>query len=125
MSVGAKAISIYVATTCVFVASATYSVSVPSQAWIALSVGVSSTFILAGWLSTLVCPRCGHHVSSRPIKWLHDFPLRSWGDVFHRRCRWCGYNLRIVPTSAPPGSARNRMDGRIDDRSRRDPPATP
>jgi hypothetical protein len=97
MSVGVKGILIEIGFWCTSVACAVYWVKVPSQGWLAGKVWLSAFVIFATWLSTLNCPRCGHNVTSRPLKWLHDFPMVVAGDVFHRRCRWCGYDLRAEP----------------------------
>jgi hypothetical protein len=94
MTVGAKAILIQVCIWGVFVACGICAVASPSQFWLAGTLFLSSGVMLGTWLTTLNCPRCGHNVASRPIKWLHDFPIVLSGDVFHRSCRWCGFDLR-------------------------------
>lgn len=74
MSVGGKATVAQVGIWSAFVMCGAYASIVPSMAWLAGTVWMSSSVLLATWLWTLSCPRCGHNVASRPVKWLHDFP---------------------------------------------------
>jgi hypothetical protein len=59
---------------------------------LAASVTFTAMVLLVTWSIDFVCPHCEHPVGSRPLKWLHDFPIGS--HVFHRRCFWCGHDLR-------------------------------
>jgi len=94
MTVGTKAILVQLSIWATLVAFVICMIVAPSQPWWAFKFFLSAIVAFGGWLWTLNCPRCGHNVTSRPIRWLHDFPMMVTGDVFHRRCRWCGYDLR-------------------------------
>ena len=74
MSVGKKAILGEIGFWCTSAACAVYWERVPSQGGLACKVWLSGFVVFAAWMSTLDCPRCGHNVTSRPLKWLHDFP---------------------------------------------------
>jgi hypothetical protein len=96
VSIGQKATLIEVAMIGSFIACAVFVERLPSQAWFVLKVWLCALVVLGTWLWTLDCPRCGHNLTSRPVRWLHDFPIHSVG-VFYRRCHWCGYDLRAKP----------------------------
>jgi hypothetical protein len=60
----------------------------------AASIIVIAIGTLITWSFDFVCPRCGHGVGGHPMKWLHNLPSQAAWDVFYRRCRWCGHDLR-------------------------------
>jgi len=107
MTVGTKAILVQLGICGTFVTFVISMIVAPSQPWWVFRFFLSAIVIFGTWLWTLDCPRCGHNVTSRPIRWFHDFPIMTVGDVFHRRCRWCGYDLR-----SPSHEGHHRSTGR-------------
>jgi hypothetical protein len=91
MPVGKKAMLVHLAIWTLFFG---FGVSLSYKSQLAASVTATVMILLMTWSLDFACPRCGHGVGSHPIKWLHDFPSQSAWDVFYRRCRWCGHDLR-------------------------------
>ena len=94
MTVGTKAILIELTILGTFVAAVSYLIFAPSPSSLTGFILLVPVSIFGTWLWTLNCPRCGHSIKSRPLRSLHDFPVMDKGFVFHRRCRWCGCDLR-------------------------------
>src|SRR5262245_12970549 len=97
MSVGLKALCLRVMSWCAIIA---FVIVLPEQP--RLGATFFALWVVFGmWSIVLKCPRCGHSVASRPVKWLHDLPMydRGFIFVFHRRCRWCGCDLRVAPNA--------------------------
>src|SRR5215813_3717270 len=106
MSVGLKAICLRVASWCAIIA---FGIVLPEQK--RLGATFFSLWVIFGmWSMMLKCPRCGHSVASRPVKWLHDLPMydRGFIFIFHRRCSWCRCDLRGATAEAHRRPSRRR-----------------
>jgi hypothetical protein len=68
--------------------------------------------------AVLRCPKCGEITYEKPVRLFgSELPIRSRPHYFHRRCYFCGFDLR---TEWAPPRSRKRHEARQRERSQRE-----